>query len=622
MTGLGGIGKTRLALEAAGRLLGSFRGGTFFLPLADAQTAEDLLRQIASAIGVDADELDLERLGAAVPTDSLLILDNFEQMEDRAALLLPKLLEACPSVNLLVTSRRCLGFAGEVVSAVEALATEGDPVSGAGPGGTDPDGSDPDGPAASSPAARLFRDRVERVRPDIEWTRSSVQLSATITRRLEGIPLAIELAAARCGILTVRQLSERLTKRLDLLKVTRPDIPERHAALRGAFDWSFRLLPRDVQKFLVDLSVFRGSWTVDAAEDVCDAPLALDWMELLCDCSLLIRAEAADEIRFRFFDVVREYLTERMTPTRLERLLGRKLRYLARVVDRDRQAIHGGSRARLVAWFQAELDNVRHVLTWSEHRLTSSSRDLPTLRVRVLGMCGQLGNFWRFAALHAEGAEWNRRLLEAAAGAPSDPSRTAARWTRGYLLLVAGREAEAARMLEEVLEDQRRTRNLAGQADSLLMLGHIHLRGGDSTAARTCLEEALAIFRRLEQGHGIGAALSVSPMFWPGRAKRGRRASGWRKLSRNARRTASRGRSPPATTRWGCSISRPERRPRRARASNGRWCCVATWVMSLRSEPRSTISPRPRSGPGGSTPVSGMPARVWRFIFVSLPSPP
>lgn len=489
LTGLGGCGKTRLAVEAARQLAHELSKGAWFLPLSECRTSRHFLTALSDVFCPDGDDTQeigamTQHLIASLPAHSLIVLDNFEQLEAEAARILQHLVQGvAESTRFLATSRRSLNI--EVELAIEVL------------------------PLRPEAASELFLDRLQMARADaLSSSPDSLSLVPRIGARLEGIPLAIVLAAARCQYLTLEQLNRRLKRRLNILRSKRTDLPEKHRALRASLEASTRLLTPGLRKFFFELSAFAGTFSLTAVEEVFRNEDALDSLEELCSCSLLQDRNAGEEIRFSFLGIVREFAEEGLSETSRRRLQNRVLCHLADTVDRERQQIHGPERERILNWFRSELGNFRAALTLAEIDLFE--RRTTALENRVLKMCGQLGNYWRFVGLSLEGAEWNRRLLLAssAEGSIGSKPRAAAEWTRGYLLLVAGRDPHAEIALENALGHYRSTRDLRGQSDSLLMLGQIRDRREEFGAARRNYEEALGLYRRMKQDHGQASALS------------------------------------------------------------------------------------------------------------------
>lgn len=301
LTGLAGTGKTRLAAAVAGRLMQPFQGAVWFVPLVELTDP----RLIADAV---RDAMRLPRYPNVEPLEqvvtalsgqrSLLALDNFEHLLPEGAPIVRMLLERVPTLTCLVTSRQWLGLAGEREFVVPPLPT--------------PRGGESPEQLLGCESVQLFCDRAQAVRPDFQVTPGNAASVAALCERLEGIPLALELAAARLRALTPAQMRVHLEQRFEFLASRRADVIPRHRSLRAALDWSYGLLSSELQRFFIRLCVFRGGWTLSAAEGVCDEPRALEYLEQLRECSLLIVEEEAGIARYRFLETIREYGEEKL----------------------------------------------------------------------------------------------------------------------------------------------------------------------------------------------------------------------------------------------------------------------------------------------------------------------
>jgi len=297
-TGAGGSGKTRLTLEAAAAVAAEFEDGVWWVPLSGVSTPDDVMPAIGRALGGGS-------AGEAIGGRRvLLLLDNFEHVI-AAAPEVSTLLTDCAHLVVLVTSRERLGLQGEHVYPVPVLARDD--------------------------SLQLFQTRARAVAPDFQPNPKVAELCA----RLDDLPLAIELAAARTSLLTVDQLVERLGSRLDLFRAGRDAVP-RHQTLRATIEWSYDLLNRDEQQLLASLSVFRGTWTIDAAERVAGA--TLEQLQSLVDKSLVLGAQSG---RFAMLDTVREFAAEHLTPSDPDRLLGLLVEYELKLLE----TAHLGRRA-------------------------------------------------------------------------------------------------------------------------------------------------------------------------------------------------------------------------------------------------------------------------------------
>jgi predicted ATPase/DNA-binding SARP family transcriptional activator len=449
ITGPGGTGKTRLALQVAERLSGNFHGAVWFVGLADisdpqliAGTILDSLRVPRSPQREPIDQV-VEALGRQ---PSLLVLDNMEHLlgeagvtglvEDGASLV-QTLLRRVPSLTLLITSRQLLGLSAEREYILSPLPT--------------PHG-DNGGPEQLSAydSVRLFIDRAQQAKTDFQISNGNAPAVAELCDRLEGIPLAIELAAARAQVLTPAQMLAQLSsgaepnRRFDLLASRRRDLSERQRTLKGAVEWSYRLLSPELQRFFCRLSVFRGGWSVEAAEAVCEEPLALDYLAQLRECSLVLAHEAGEQIRFSMLETLREFGRERLVAAAEEMSASKRHRdyFLALAEAADRQLI-GPEEKRGLERLDANQDNLRAALSWS---LTDPAGAEPGLR-----LAATLRRFWWIRGNMREGQQWLRAMLEREGASARTLERAAALTVLGALLQLCA-EWEAARpYLEEGL---------------------------------------------------------------------------------------------------------------------------------------------------------------------------
>ena len=495
ITGSGGTGKTRLALEAGNRLLEPFAGAVWFVPLVDLTDA----RLIAGAV---VDSMRIQRSPTVDPLDqavealnrqsSLLILDNLEQFVEEGGKVIHTLLERVPLLTCLVTSRQSLRLSGEREYPLAPLATPN------GPGTPDR--------LTMFESVRLFVDRAQAVRPDFQVTNQNAPAVAELCDRLEGIPLAIELAAARASVLSPAKMLLQLERRFDFLVSRLRDAAERHRTLRAAFDWSYELLPAEIQRFFVRLSVFRGGWTVDAAEAVCVSEMfedmgsgpghALDHLALLRDCSLILAEESVETMRFGIMVTLREYAEERLSPDERAAAQQRHFDFFLHLAEEAELKLSGPEQALWLDALAVEHDNLRTALDRCQ---TAESG---------LRLSAALKQFWEMRGYWSEG----RERLRHAMARPGAQDRTAHRAKvlngAGSLAIYQGDYAAARALLEESLSIRRALRDRQGVAGSLNDLGIVARDQGDYSAARALLEESLSIRRKLGDRQGVAGSLN------------------------------------------------------------------------------------------------------------------
>ncbi len=488
LTGPAGIGKTRLAQQVMSAARANFANGVVFVGLASLHDHTFTLAAIARALGLGANAAQplADQLAAALADqETLIVLDNFEHVA-QAAPVVADILVACPRVKALVTSRAPLRVRGEQEFAVPPLDTP------------DLTRLPPLEDLAGYSAVALFVRRAQAVRSSFALTQALAPTIAAITVRLDGLPLAIELAAARIKLLTPHALLTRLEASMSLLSVGSIDRPERQRTMRQAIAWSYELLDEPERRLFRRLAVFDGGWTLEAMEAVCadsaeDAHYLLDRLAALVDKSLVVVGEGAEgEPRFRLLRLIREYALEQLADANEERLLRRRHAdyYAAFVADAERKL----KSTDQTAWF-ARLDqehaNLRAVLRWAE---TGGDIDVG------LRMGADLRRFWQVRGYAEEGRGWLERLL-ARQQAPVDEQRIA---LRAGALSAVGNLAWAqcdyttsARRLDECLRLYRQLGDTFGIAFNLNTLGLIADERGQRDEAVRLYEEALKLFQSM-----------------------------------------------------------------------------------------------------------------------------
>ncbi len=424
LTGLGGIGKTRLALEIARRAQETGQR-VYFVPLADialphlvGEAIRTALRLEATGLG-DPLEQVMEPLSEA---PALLILDNFEQVVEAGRPLVQRLLQRCPHLTCLITSRIPLGLSGEWEFPVMALPIPTAP-------GT------PDHLLAFA-GVHLFVNRAAAVRPGFGITLENAQAIAQLCGYLEGIPLAIELAAARAQVLTPAQMLQQMTNRFRFLAARQKDIAERHRTLRAALEWSYQALDAGHRRLLAWLSVFRGGWDLAALEAIYPESAALDLLMDLRDASLLITAEQGGEMRFRMLETVREYAGEKLWESG-EALAAQQCHrdYYLRLAQTARPQLSGPEQTAWLARLEAEHDNFRAALDCCAREAEGGEAGLQ-LVAALLG-------FWDVRGYFAEGQERCKTALAHPGAQAPTKARAAALGAAGSLNNVRGDFAAA-----------------------------------------------------------------------------------------------------------------------------------------------------------------------------------
>jgi non-specific serine/threonine protein kinase len=489
LTGPGGVGKTRLALAAAERLAGELADGATFIDLALLADADLVIPAIARALGVrEADKRPLAEVVADAlrHQQRLLLLDTFEHLLS-AVEAIAALLTACPALTLLVTSRAPLHLRWEHEWPVVPLALP------------DPELLDNPDVLASAPAVALFVSRARAARPAFALTSANARTVAAICARLDGLPLAIELAAARLRALTPASLLTRLERRLPLLTGGARDLPARQRTLRDTIAWSHDLLSASEERVLRRLAVFAGGWTLEAAEaivsDGANERTMLDHLVSLLDSSLIRRAGDPDgTARFGMLETVREFILERLEASvEADALRDRHLIYFLALAERATPDLEGREQATLLARLDAEHDNLRAALAWA------CTGHEPALALRLTGA---LGPYWFIHGAIREGRYWLGRALALAGDAPPAVRATALA-AAGSLAVPAGDYPTARAFLEQCITLRRELGDASGVARGLFELGQVaHFEADIATLVTVC-EEGLAIYRTLGDRQGI-----------------------------------------------------------------------------------------------------------------------
>jgi predicted ATPase/DNA-binding SARP family transcriptional activator len=463
LTGIGGIGKTRLALELVRRLAPEFRHGAAVATLATLRDPALVGRAILEALELPEAAGDPDEQLAAALRDShlLLLVDNFEQVLDAAASIAHLLAEA-PHLKIVVTSRAPLRIAAEREFAVP--------------------------PLADDEAAELFISRAQAANASFELSDQNAAAVVELCARLEGLPLAIELAAARTKLLPPATLLARLTNRLALLTGGRRDAPQHQQTLRMTFDWSYDLLEPDAQQLFARLGVFSGGWTLAAAEAVCDA--TLEDLGALVDESLVQQRDA----RFSMLEVVREYALERLDVG--DELRKRHLAYFVALADEAEPELSRGDQTTWFARIEDEHDNIREALAFA-----LETRDAASALRLVVG----IRRLWQIHGYLAEG----REAIDAAlALAPDTPSEL-----RAHALNMAGILAgeqgdfDTARVsIGAALDDARAVGATRAISSALVNLGNLAFFSGDLDAARLLYMESIEHFESLGDLRGQALA--------------------------------------------------------------------------------------------------------------------
>jgi non-specific serine/threonine protein kinase len=479
-------------------LVGSYLDGVWFVELAPLSEPGLVAQEVAGTLGVQerpGEPLTDTLVDALASKEMLLVVDNCEHLVEAAARLKDTLLAYCPSLRVLATSREPLALPGEVNWAVSPLSL--------------PETTNGESAAetlAAYEAVRLFVDRARLRLPDFELTRENAGSVARVCRKLEGIPLAIELATARMGALAVEQVAQRLEVSLDVLKGNTRGAAPRQRTLRATLDWSYDLLSEDERTIFKRVSVFAGGWTLEAAEAVCsgdgiEEDDVLDLLGGLVDKSLVVAvASTGDAVRYRMLEPVRQYAVEKLEEgDEGEQVRRRHAVFFLTLAEEAEPELWGPEDARWLNRLELEHDNMRESLSWS------LERGEPELALRL---AGALGWFWRGRGFYGEGRRWVEEALEKSSGT-SATIRAKALGVAGFLAVNQGDTGRAQASAKEGL----RLSAEAGlgnvvTADFQNLLGDLAEMRGDYERATELLEEGLVLHRQSGDGRAVAWSLA------------------------------------------------------------------------------------------------------------------
>ncbi len=488
LLGPGGTGKTRLSLQVAQEVSDSFPQGEFFVPLAEDTNSNQLISRIAQQLEVrEAGRPLLENVKDYLRDKRLLlILDNFEQLVS-AAPIVSDLLAAAPHLKILVSSRIALNLHGEhefpvppldLPETLNDLTVEN---------------------LAENESVILFVERAQAAQPNFVLTNDNAATVAEICRRLDGLPLALELAAARLKILAPQAILARLDDRLKLLTGGGRDLPARHQTLRNTLEWSYSLLNADEKTLYARLSVFVGGFTLEAAETVCNPEGRLDILEgltSLVNNSLLRQEDTAEgEPRFGMLETIRAYALERLVDSsEMDALRQQHAQYFGnRIVHQVGLQLFSVTAVHWLNWLEREHDNIRATLTWS---LAAPQG----IELRA-GLVFALNWFWYRRGYFIEGSMWTERVLASPGMQEPSPLRALALASGGLLAIWLGNQVTALAQLQEGLAIEQRYEDEFMLSALLLGNGVALINMGRNNDAKPLLQEARMNFKELNQSY-------------------------------------------------------------------------------------------------------------------------
>jgi non-specific serine/threonine protein kinase len=501
LTGPGGCGKTRLALELARRVRSRFPDGAYLVELAAITDPDHVPAAFATTLDVPdrpkATTTDVLAEHLA-PATMLLIVDNCERVIDGVSNLVSRLLAAAGALRIIATSREALKIPGEHAWPVPSL---------------DLPAADESGAIAATESVVLFADRARSVRPAFELTGANAGAVARICRRLDGMPLAIELAAAQVRGLTPEEIDTRLDDRLRLLTLETRGVAARHRTLRAAMDWSYETIAAGERRMLRALSVFAGGWTLDGALAVCgpggsvedhgdlDDLGVIDHLTRLVDKSLVIADHAGSESRYRLLETVRQYAAEKLDESGdTTGAMARHLDFYLDLVERAVPELTGADQAEILSRLEGEHDNVLAALGRCDALAGGAER--------ALRLCGGMRWFWRMRGYFKTGYAASRvALARPGAETPTAARAVALQAAAGMALVLGDFDATTAHAAE-ALDIERAAGHDDGIARALNSLGNAAYYRGELDEARRRHAEGLAIRRAQNDAPGIATALN------------------------------------------------------------------------------------------------------------------
>jgi predicted ATPase/class 3 adenylate cyclase len=498
LTGSGGAGKTRLSLHVGAEGLQHFPDGVWFIELAPV-TDPALVSQTLLAIfnlreNVHRGPLEV-LLDYLRPRTALLLLDNCEHLIEACAQISEALLQACPKLRILASSREALGIAGEVPYRVPSLAAP------------NPEQLPSLEKLSELDSIRLFIERATTAKPDFKLTKDNASFVAQICFRLDGIPLAIELAAARVKMLSPEQIALRLDDRFRLLTGGLRTALPRQQTLRALIDWSYSLLSEPEKTLFRRLAVFVGGWTLEAAESVCGEESSgvdvLDLLTRLVDKSLVFSEESRGEIRYHRLETIRQYSRERFFETdEVETIRARHLAFYVKYAEIAEEHMRGRARVAWIHRIKAEQDNLRTAMEWGLARNPESA----------LRIAASLPLFWTTGGFSAEGFRWIQQAMVQhmeKMGEYEQPSLRAKGLGRlSFLYMSLGDNTNGKRVAEESVALFRQSEDKGGLAYSLYILAFPLEFLGERLQAEAALMESIAIARSEKNAFVLASALN------------------------------------------------------------------------------------------------------------------
>ena len=505
VAGVGGIGKTRLSLQVGQKLLNHYPDGAWFIRL-DSLADPALAPQTVASVfdireGPDRPVIEI-LMKVLHKKTTLLILDNCEHLLDACAQLITTLLSNCPNIRIFATSREILNVEGEATYYLPSLSTPEDWASLE--------------KLTQNESIQLFTERARLASSSFALTKENAQTIVDICHRVDGIPLAIELAAARINILQVEEIHKQLQDSFTLLSNNGRMTLQRHQTLQASMDWSWGLLNEAEQRFLRQLSVFAGGWTLDSAQAVCEGNI-LDLMNALVKKSLIVVDQATGrETRYRFHEIVRQYMREKLEESgEEENARTRHLKYFLQFSEQAKPSLRGPMHRGPIQmeWYgrvNDERDNIRTALEWADNTDVEAG----------LYISGRLQRFWEDFDIR-EGMRWLEGFLKKVESGNYLQAKASALQTYAMLLMWLQQFAKARTAAQECLEIQRALGDRSNEMDILLVLADTLIFGGEFEAGMELIQQAHVlsesiddIWRKANVLYALGYYHHEIPFYW------------------------------------------------------------------------------------------------------------
>jgi predicted ATPase/DNA-binding SARP family transcriptional activator len=496
LAGAGGIGKTRLALHVGGKILSDYRDGVWFIPLDSLSNPTLVPQTVASVFDIrERPDRSVNEILINVLREktTLLILDNCEHLLDSCVQLVTSLLTQCPNLKILATSREILNMNGEAVYYLPSLSIPEDDKLLA-------------EQLTEYESIQLFTERAALAQSSFALTQENAQTVVNICRRVDGIPLAIELASARVNILQVKEIWRQLNDSFLLLASDGRSILPRQQTLQASMDWSWGLLSEAERRFLQQLPVFAGGWTLESAQAVCGGNVLALTSSLVKKSLITVDQKSEGDTRYRFHEIVRQYMREKLIESgEEENIRTRHLKYFLKLSKQIETELIG---SRQIEWFARtndELNNMRASLEYAAQKNVVEAG---------LHISGRLRHYWIGFDMH-EGIRWLTEFIQKPDSNAYPRPRAKALLAQGWLLVLLLKIGEARAVAQECLALYRACQDQHGEIDGLLVLAHITFASSNINQSMELVQQALKLSRSLGDRYREAEALNRLVQYGP-----------------------------------------------------------------------------------------------------------